>query len=240
MGRRVMENTPHATPVRLERTPKADHAAMGFRDLGDISKKLSLLLLTGAGLHLLGIVWPLIQRNLLTYPPCNVTAAHADDSRQLATGAIQTILFLVTTIVFGRWIYLAQRNLPELGARDLRFTPRWAVACFFIPIVNLWDPYQAMRDLAKASRRPPQWQGEDAPSVLIIWWMLWLAQLPAGEVFCAALPPYTFHGLRTKTTVEIVSSALAVPLYLLAHYIVWRVWRDQSKNHLQLGNLSAN
>ena len=38
---------------------------------------------------------------------------------------------------------------------------------------------------------------------------------------------------------SIVSGTLAVPQYLLARYIVRRVWRDQSETFAQMGNVSA-
>jgi hypothetical protein len=43
-----------------------------------------------------------------------------------------------------------------------------------VPVISLWAPYQAMRDLAKASRSPRKWELEDTPPVIIIWWVLWL------------------------------------------------------------------
>jgi hypothetical protein len=77
----------------------------------------------------------------------------------------------------GRWpissesspgLSVTKDTLPELEARHRRFGRGWWVGVSFIPVLNLWAPYQVMRDLAKASRNPPwSWQLEDTPVVII-------------------------------------------------------------------------
>ena len=61
-----------------------------------------------------------------------------------------------------------------MGARALITTPGWAVGSFFIPILNLFRPYQAMRDLLKASRQPARWRSVPDSPVVSLWWALWL------------------------------------------------------------------
>ena len=75
------------------------------------------------------------------------------------------------------WYYRNHRNLAALGASELRFTPGWAVVWWFIPILNLWKPYQVTVEVMKASdpavgrtdketrktmRRPP---------FVLAWWL---------------------------------------------------------------------
>jgi hypothetical protein len=116
-----MENNPYAPSASsLEGAPEdiaREDATTGFRDLSGTSRKLTVLLLIGAGLHVLGLVSAFMQLDLLTHPPYTHAQATANDLRERLMNSGQLILFLVTAIVFGRWIYLAQKNLPELGAR---------------------------------------------------------------------------------------------------------------------------
>jgi hypothetical protein len=116
-----MENNPYAPSASsLEGAPEdiaREDATTGFRDLSGTSRKLTVLLLIGAGLHGLGLVSAFMQLDLLTHPPYTHALATANDLRERLMNSGQLILFLVTAIVFGRWIYLAQKNLPELGAR---------------------------------------------------------------------------------------------------------------------------
>lgn len=57
---------------------------------------------------------------------------------------VSALFHFVTICVCGRWIYVAHKNLPALGAENLRFRPGLAVGSFFIPIYNLWGPFQAV------------------------------------------------------------------------------------------------
>jgi len=45
----------------------------------------------------------------------------------------------------------------------------------------------------------------------------------------------TLRGFENLTLYQCVSSVLSVPLYLLARYIVRRVWRDQSDTFTRSG-----
>ena len=207
----------------------------GFRDLRGTSRILSWLLLSCAGLRTLGLVSSFMQLSLLMHPPYSVAQANANDLRERLLNSGHLSLFLITAIVFGRWIYLAQKNLPELGARHLQFGPGWSVGVFFVPVLNLWAPYQAMADLAKASRDPRTWQLEDTPVLILAWWILWLLVHFIGNgLLSFASYAHTIERLEFVTVVQIASGTLSVPLYLLAWYIVRRIWRDQSKNFAQV------
>ena len=53
------------------------------------------------------------------------------------------------------------------------FTPGWAVGWNFIPIANLWKPYQAIKEIWVTSagehltRHPPPWY-------MLAWWLAWI------------------------------------------------------------------
>ena len=143
-------------------------------------------------------------------------------------GLVELLLYISTIVIFVRWIYFAHKNLPELGARYLRFSAAWAAGCFFVPLINLWMPFLAMRDLAKASRSPARWDLEDTPGVIVAWWSLWLivgflsASSARSGINAAEFP-------QVVAALSIPECVMAVPLYLLARLIVRRIWRDQSQ-----------
>jgi hypothetical protein len=206
-----------------------------FRDLSGFSNKLALLLLIGAGWHILSLISAFMQYHLLSHPPYTMAQANANDLRARLLGVGQLLLFFGTGIVFLRWIYLAQKNLPELEARHLTFTPAWSVGSFFVPLVNIWSPYGAMRDLAKASRSPSHWQLEDTPAAAVAWWALWLIAQVMGNVELRMAPnAHTVPALLELTIVAIAHGVVSIPLYFLARVIVQRVWRDQKESRLRL------
>lgn len=88
----------------------------------------------------------------------------------LAKGApalLYLVAFALCVVSFCVWIHRLYRNLPALGAAQLRFSPRWAVGGWFVPILNLWRPYQVMREI---------WQQTLAQPVGVLgwWWAAWL------------------------------------------------------------------
>src|SRR5215831_8155859 len=85
-------------------------------------------------------------------------AARANDLRQGISGIAYIVLLLATSVVVLVWIYGANHNAHALGATGMRFTSGWAVGWYFIPIFNLWKPYQAMKEIWKASADPRNWQ----------------------------------------------------------------------------------
>lgn len=240
-----MENNPYAPPASsIQGTPELarEEPASGFRDLGGISGNLSILLLVGVGVAILAAVSWLMQLNMLSHGAYTYSKADliANDTRVRLISGGKFILYLVTIVVFGRWIFLAQRNLPELGARLLRFTPGWAVGAFFVPVVNLWAPCQAMNQLVRASRDPRTWELEDTPAVIVIWWALWLIVQVAGDAAARTLTgEKTAAALYTATEVDLALAVASVPLYVLAWLIVRRVWRDQSETYARMGGAPA-
>lgn len=60
--------------------------------------------------------------------------------------AIRLLLYFATGVCFLAWLHRAYGNLRSLGARQLDSSPGWAVVSFFIPILNLFRPYQIVRE----------------------------------------------------------------------------------------------
>lgn len=98
---------------------------------------------------------------------------------------LELLARLATIVVFLIWLYRVYSNLSPLKARDLEFTPGWAVGWWFIPFANLIKPYQAV---AEAWRESDADYSEDLgfltssvenPWVFPIWWGSWIL----GNIF---------------------------------------------------------
>ncbi len=77
--------------------------------------------------------------------------AKASDFRQMIVGGLQLITILATVIAFLFWIHRAHRNLSAFGARNLKYSPRWAVGGFFVPVLNFVRPVQVIIEIWNAS-----------------------------------------------------------------------------------------
>ena len=89
--------------------------------------------------------------------------------------------YIATVVAWCFWKHRCHRNLPALGAIHLQFTPRSAVGFYFLPIFNLFRPYQAMREIRGASNpkaaeaidcRPHKVSGG---MLVVVWWLTYLA-----------------------------------------------------------------
>ena len=132
---------------------------------------------------------------------------------------------LATAIVVSRWIHLANSNARALGARKMAFTPGGAVGWYFVPIANLWKPYQAMREIWKASAGPLGWQRRPVSALLPCWWLLAIAgPSTAGWVTWAV--DKGMDGIDENAAEhmgEAVSLGVLIPASLLLFIIIGRV-----------------
>jgi len=198
-----------------------------FRDLETFTAVLRWMLIGGAAMSLLGIVSSTLQLQLLSQP-FTEEEGRANDMRELAVAGVTTLLSIGTLVVFGRWIVLAHRNLNGLGIRHTEFTPGWALGWFFIPIANLWKPYQAMRFLWRASHSVQRHELQESTWVLPTWWTLWLISSYVGNFLLrAAFGPNTVEALASMTRIAIANGVVDVPLYIVASVLVSRTWAAQ-------------
>jgi uncharacterized protein DUF4328 len=103
--------------------------------------------------------------------------------------------WVCAVVAFAMWLRRAVANLPALGARELRFTPGWAVGWWFVPLANLVVPLLIMVELWRAS--DPRVAATDGATrsrlsvgfaIPICWasWLVLLAFLALGGVFGTA------------------------------------------------------
>jgi Domain of unknown function (DUF4328) len=119
--------------------------------------------------------------------PVDLDIAQATDRRQQLVRSLHLVVLLTTGLFFLIWQHRVHRNLPALGAAHLRFSPGWAVGWWFVPLMNLVRPYQAIKELWRASDPdvdpldPGAWRTTPTTPVLPWWWVLCLLSTNAGH-----------------------------------------------------------
>ncbi|GAA0300340.1 hypothetical protein GCM10009087_07710 [Sphingomonas oligophenolica] len=117
---------------------------------------------------------------------------------------------ILTMILFCRWIYVAGRNLVEVGMDELEFTPASRIWWFFVPVASLFKPFQAMRELWNASRNI--WPHDTNDSLVSVWWGLWLA-----TNILAYISNITNRDSRNLTTIVVhIAAEIAVAVAAIA------------------------
>ena len=92
-----------------------------------------------------------------------------------------SVVSLVPSVVFVltlAWVYASARTGARLGI-PARHSPGWAVGGFLVPVLDLWWPYQSVRDLFPA--------GHPARRMVGRWWAQYLTALVATTVSLGVL-----------------------------------------------------
>ena len=204
-----------------------------YQPIFGLTRLLKILLVLGAAMAVVSMFSSFMQAELLSRDSFSEAEGQANDLREQAIALLQLTLYLFTVVIFGVWIVRANKNVRALGASDPRITPGWAVGYFFIPILNLWRPYQAMKDLWRASHNPASWGVTAAGPVLPIWWALWLISGFLGQLsFRVTMNADSLEALQVATYLQIGEQVVDIPLCLVAMSLVSQIAAAQ-KTHVE-------
>ncbi|WP_334060506.1 DUF4328 domain-containing protein [Alteromonas sp. S005] len=157
-----------------------------------------------------------------------VADAEANDKRQAVIAFSYLGVFIVSGVLILRWIYQANQNARQFGAKDMAFSPGWSIGFYFIPIVSLWKPYQAMKEIWQASQNPANWPVEKVSSILGIWWFFWIANSIVGQaVFRLSRRAEEISEIMNVNLVSQTSEVISIPLALVTWLMVKNVSNAQ-------------
>jgi len=96
--------------------------------------------------------------------------------------ATRLVLFGVTAVAFIIWLHRARINVRAFGRRSFRYPRIWAIIGFFIPILNLFRPYQVVSEVWRASDpraidTPVAWMSMPVSRYVLAWWITLLASV---------------------------------------------------------------
>jgi len=204
----------------------------GFRDSGSLTTWVRYMLYLQIVVAVISLISGNLEYQLLsdykngvyTSQEQAIAAGDASDQRQQFVGIIYLIVFVVSGFLILRWIHRANYNARQLGGENMKFSPGWSIGYYFIPILTLWRPYQAMKEIWKVSKEPSDWELQDTGAILPLWWFLWLISSVLGQlVFRLSLRAEELQEFINLNIVAQVSDALDIPLALVFLVIVNRV-----------------
>jgi hypothetical protein len=82
----------------------------------------------------------------------------------------QHSVYFTIAIIACAWINRVCKNAWLLDAPHMKIAPGWSVGHYFIPVLNLWKPYMAMKDI----RRTSYGNDHSLDKTLPLWWTMWL------------------------------------------------------------------
>ncbi|MCB0737765.1 MAG: DUF4328 domain-containing protein [Bacteroidetes bacterium] len=171
----------------------------------------------------------LLQLNLLNNAANGIEIstenAKINDMREWIVGIVYLVAYIISIVTFILWFRRAYYNLHQ-RVENLDQKDRMATISWFIPIVNLFGPYQIMKELYYRtqilfdSNDINQHQNLGTRYVRL-WWALWIITGILGRVIAAQSRNATsITDLTNGTILDITQSILGIPLALLAIKVV--------------------
>jgi len=215
--------------------PSAIAAPAGFRDPTTLTKALTLLIWVSIAFGVVAIVSMIFEIKMLSdFQAGRALAdgeAESNDLRQQAIAYVRMPVILATVVLFAIWIYRAGYNARQLGATGMQFSPGWAVGWYFIPILNLWKPYLAMKEIWKASAAPARWQEYSRGPILPLWWGFFLlSNFLNNAAFRVGLFAKTISEIVAADIISTASDAVDIVASLTALALVRQIYRMQMAN----------
>ena len=156
--------------------------------------------------------------------------ATANDTREQTIGIIYMVVFITSAVTFIQWNRRAYFNL-HLKVNHLSHSEGWAAGSWFVPIINLYRPYQIMKELYQETDYLLTKNGMTSRDSLAIgslgwWWTLWIISNILGQfIFRYSMKAETIDELSVSTLSAMIGNIIGIPLAL----ITIKVIKDYSK-----------
>lgn len=183
----------------------------------------------------LGITFLAILAGFYDYYTYSTLPAHVNPEETLLpsdiisglVALVQLILGVTTAILALRWVYHSNKNLRALSGESLEYTPGWAVGWFFVPIANLFKPYQVMKEIWTVSH-----QHEDTDlSRLKQWWTFWILANVVGRLALKnVVGAEDASSYATSAITFIVSDGLDLVMNLLFLSVITQIGRAYAQH----------
>lgn len=249
------EDIPSNPPVDYTPTfPSKDQSSHypKFHSLKTISKLTLTVLILSISITIINDISSIMEINLLSsidagniiYDAEMVAKIDANDLRVGALAVLATVIGFASLIIFYIWFYKAYRNLPSLGAKELSYSARWVVLRFFIPILCVYQPYRATKEIWKSSD-PTICESDKqsrnkmkTPLLIKFWWAFWIIGGIIGmfylRSFSAMMNTDTIGGYIALNYMDMITDVPMIILDILTFVLVRKISLNQEKKSQSL------
>ena len=138
------------------------------------------------------------------------------------------ILLIVTYCVFSRWIWVASKNLWDHMV--LNYSPASNIWWYAVPFMNLFKPFDAMREIwSKSVGADASYIGAneshsvETPIYMKMWWAGWIISNLAANI------SFRLSMGQASVILDIVSAAAAIVSYYFVIQIITDITDAQEK-----------
>jgi hypothetical protein len=171
-------------------------------------------------------------------------AAQASDRNMMIIGILQLIAGIASIIVWFMWVFRSNKLARALGATAMKYSPGWSVGWFFVPVMNLFKPYFAMKEIYLATMDPKGFdtekEVEDQPeslNIMKLWWLVYLVDSWLGRIaFRQTMRADTIDQLIAANGFVLASDAVTIIASLT---MIWLVREFSDRQSAALGMVQA-
>lgn len=156
---------------------------------------------------------------ILTYSSLLSGDIYITQRYNLYFGILNILMFVVyvgTAWTFIQWLHRAYNNLHLIGLRGLSYSPKTAAWCWWIPLANLYIPYQLVNEIwleGKDHLKKMKWPAMNSFGFTWIgpWWIFYvLSSLSSSFANFSTFFIYNLYDRNTAVMVLLVSSLTAI------------------------------
>jgi hypothetical protein len=142
-----------------------------------------------------------------------------------ALSAIDLAIELGLVIAIPLWVYRARANLAVFGTAGLRYSPAWSALSFFVPIIGLFVPFLAMRQIYNRSMGENEYLVDASVPDVTSWWACYISGVLIAA-FLLLTVVFNLNGAVFIVTPVFITLAISVFDTLLligAAFFLWRI-----------------
>ena len=198
------------------------------------AKAVIITLWTVLALYIASLISAILQYNLFQTIASggyvSEQVAKANDIRVGIVALFLLISYIVLAITFLMWFRRAYYNLHQ-KVSSLSHSVGWAVGCWFVPLMNLYRPFQIMKEMYDETQklingRELSKRVDYTTTYVGWWWTFWIITgILNGIAWRFERNAFTINDFIAVTTFDIVIYATSIILTLFAIKVV----RDYSK-----------
>jgi hypothetical protein len=202
---------------------------MELRPNAERAKLAIILIWATLAIEVISVISDYFQYRLISGmvagEPIDMGLAESNDMRQRLIGITAIIVLIVSAIIYVRWFRRAFYNL-ETKTRGLQFSNNDAASCWFIPLLNLYKPFQIMDEMYRRTEILLSEQVKDYKASFTFynirwWWAFWILHNIAGQiVFRMAMAAETADEILNATIFSMVTGLINIPLALIAILVI--------------------
>ncbi len=205
------------------------------------AKTAILLIWIVLGMDIISLVSDFFEYQLLqsaTTGNITMAEANANDARQDIIGILHLVVYIISAVTFIMWFRRAYNNLHK-KLSYLNYSEGWAAGSWFVPVLNLFRPYQIMKELYVETdkllkKRLEFYASQFNYSAIGIWWALWIISGILGQfVIRWSTQAETVDDFIIGSIAALISDVIAIPLA----FITVKVIKNYSALETELYNL---